>query len=201
MTRIEAEILRDQAGRPGNIKLKNLQVDFVYYPSGITHKIILSGRRASIPRLFDVLDMIYPRDVIVSLRGLNWYDRNPTTIGEQYNDSVAGHSSPVDRITYTVPTDRIALIESLTVNAARTGASTGGAVGWVNVRWFVNDVRVFTMNFYNDTAGDADAKIERTLGSAIALLQGDILRLETQDSSTGGSISYECAFKGTEFDA
>jgi len=198
MKKIEAEILRDQAGRPGNIKLKNLQVDFEYYPTGSTHKIILSGRRASIPRLFEVLDMIYPRDVIVSIRGLNWYDRNPETIGEQYDASIPGHT-PEDRITYTVPVDRIAIIESITVNAARTTSAT--KLGWVNVRWFVNANRVFTMNFLNDTPGDLAAKIERTLGSAIALLQGDILRMETVDASTGGVVSYECAFKGVEFDA
>jgi len=70
MTRIEAEIQRDAALRPTHVKVKGLKVDYEYYPSGAVSKVILSGRRASIPRLFSILDMIYPRDVIVRINSV-----------------------------------------------------------------------------------------------------------------------------------
>lgn len=64
---VEAQILRDAALRPTTIKLKGLIVDYEYYSSGAISKVILTGRNAR-RNLFDVLNMIYPRDIIVSLR-------------------------------------------------------------------------------------------------------------------------------------
>lgn len=69
MTKIVAEILRDAALRPTSIKVKGLEVGYEYYPTGAVSKVILSGKRASLPRLFEVLDMIYPRDIVVSVTG------------------------------------------------------------------------------------------------------------------------------------
>lgn len=208
MTKIEAKILRDAALRPTQIKVKNLNVDFEFYSEGAVSKVILSGRRASIPNLFAVLDMIYPRDVSVAVRGLNWYDRNPKTIVKEYNADATGHTVE-ERISYTVPPDRICLIESITVNAARTVAADVAA-GWVNVKWFVTPkggtkTRIMTRNFLNNTPGDLAAKVEGNLGSGITLFYGDTISMETTDTSTGdggskGNVSYECGLKGTEFD-
>ena len=135
--------------------------------------------------------------------GLHWYDRNPKSKADEFDESVGGHSG-TDRLSYVCPVAKIAMVEVLSVNAARTTAAS--TVGWVNVRWFFipkgkSRKRIFTMNFHNNTPGDLGAKIERTVGSTLMMFEGDELILRTGDASDGGAVSYECGYKITEFDA
>lgn len=203
MTRIEAKILRDAALRPTGIEVKNLKVDYEYYPGGAVSKIILSGRRASIPRLFEVLDMIYPRDITVSVRGSEWFDRNPKSISDEYDDDVNPHAE-TERLTYTVPSDRIALIEVLSINITQTVAATAG--GFANARWYVtpngeSETRFFTVTLANLTAVITGRTVSKTIGSTIPLFDGDKFVLKTSMFGTAGTMAVECGYKLTEFDA
>lgn len=198
MTKIEAEILRDAALRPTSIKLKNLKVGYEYYPSGAVSKVILSGRRASIPRLFEVLNMIYPRDVTVSVRGSEWYDRNPEPISNHYTATQAPHALS-KRLSYTCPKNKIAFIEVLQAKVSRSTAATteGLMVGyWISyVPPAITGNKIFEVSLTGLSLGDKDSKL-----TTIVLLPKTILEAYSLDLSTAGDVYIYFSYRGSEID-
>jgi len=134
------------------------------------------------------------------IRGLNWYDRNPENVGKDYDASVAGHAT-TERISYTVPADRTCMVEMLSINAYRGTAAGGNNL--TEVKWYHTPIggvktKLITNNMYGNTVGDI---VHYSLGASLTLFSGDVLSMETRDvPNSGGSVSYECGFKGTEFD-
>ena len=197
--KLVVNLLHDASLRTTELNYKGVKVLRHYDGDGALYKVTLDGARSKLPNLSELLNIVYPREQIVTVRGLNWFDRNPKNVGEQYDDSVAPHAT-TDRITYKVPAQRICMVEAITTNAARTSAAGGNA--WVNIRWLCTPRggtkrRIITYTMYGNTIGEL---INDSLGTGITLFDGDILTMETTQAGVGGTVSYECAFKGTEFD-
>ena len=141
----------------------------------------------------------YLLTIVSSAKGLQWYDRNPISINGLYDATVGPHVEAV-RITYTCPANRIAMVEVMGINATRITAAA--PIGFVNVRWYCQPVGgvnrpFFTVTTFNNVTG---VSIDRTIGSTMVLYAGDILTLTTTDVGTGGTIAYECGFKGSELE-
>lgn len=146
------------------------------------------------------IGLIQSIEEIDKVRGLNWYDRNPTSVGKDYDASLAAHAT-TERISYTVPADKICIVEMLSINAARTSASGGDE--WVEVKWYHTPsggakTKLQTVNMFGNAIGD---NMHWSLGGTLTLFEGDKITMETRDvPNAGGSVAYECGFKGTEFD-
>ena len=197
--KLKAEILRDSAGRATTVKVKG--ITFTLQHSRESTNIIADGARRYFPPISDFLNMIYPKDFLVTVRGLNWYDRNPKSVGDDYDADITGVDAGTDRISYTVPADRICLVESISINVARTVAGAGNH--WFNARWkhtpSGGSAKIIqTTNIYGNTVGEVG---NWTLGGNLTLFEGDVITLSTAGGSAGGKVSVESGFKGTEFDA
>lgn len=204
MTKIVAEILRDAALRPTGIKVKNLEIDYEYYPSGAVSKVILSGRRASLPRLFEVLNMIYPRDVSVSVKGSEYYDttRDPETIWQHFVGFNTGPHATTPRWDYTVPLKHLAYLEMCHLNLIRRTAAGTAGLAFMNLQYSPNQQKdaapLLLVDVPSNTVGDRDSV---NLGHSLLLFAGDVINLTTTDLSTGGTFDIVGTAKFTEFDA
>lgn len=130
-----------------------------------------------------------------------YYDRNPTIGHISYEDVGIGPHSETIRGTYTVPTGKKAVIESIWIEITRfevaTSAgrtfgrvmySTDGAVWKSIARAEVVDRTMFAKaTFYGQNLGILDT--------------GQSLRFTTFDGSTGGYCSYAIIVKLQEFNA
>jgi len=127
---------------------------------------------------------------------LEWYDRNPIAKSQAYNGSgVAPHSMTV-RATYTVPTGKKALIAFAEGVIVRVTAAT--AVGWVEVLVQGANNEAFRLNHINNTVNSYEQG--RTYVGYV-LLAGQDINLQTQDLSTGGTLSYNVFITSMEFSA
>jgi len=199
MDKISVKVLRDLANNPSIIEImkNNRKVTATFDPN---IGLVLEGPSGLLPRIAEILQMAYPFEMPSFARPA-WYDRNPKSVGQEYDASVAGHAAAT-RITYTVPEDRKCIVECLSINASRDGAAGGN--NWINVRrvhtpYGEAATRIQTVTKFGNTVGDV---IHWTLGGTLTLFAGDMIEMTTSDLiNAGGSVSYECGFKGTEFDA
>ena len=199
MDKISVKVLRDVANNPSIVEIikNNRKIKATFEPET---GLVLEGPGGLLPSVAEILQMAYPFEM-PSFSRPAWYDRNPKSVGQDYDASVAGHASAT-RITYTVPEDRKCIVECLSINAARDGAAAGD--NWVNVRWRHTPygeaaIMIQTMNMFGNIIGDI---LHWTLGGTLTLFPGDIIWMTTSDlANAGGSVAYECGFKGTEFDA
>ena len=128
-------------------------------------------------------------------RGVNWYDRNPTSISKTFtNTGVAPHVI-TSRWTYTVPAGRKCQIEFVQIELVRktVAAPVNTAFGYVTIAGasFLRAV------MESNTIGERSNTVA---GVGVILEAGDVIAGLTFDSSTGGTITYTLTLKGTEFD-
>jgi len=130
-----------------------------------------------------------------------WYDRNPTSIQKLHADAGRSPHSETERWTYTVPSGKKALIESLYIKIMRATAASSAVLVLAAVQLGLGG----GTNYYHwiaalrtNNVGDKDDII---IGQSIILNAGDVLRAISSDSSTGGTVDYYILAKITEFDA
>ena len=199
----DVKISRDIAKFPSTVDVsigqRKLHVDF-----DPEKGFIIEGQRGILPTFSDVLKMIYPVTSVLTVRGLNWFDRNPE--GYAYGGiSVAEgpHASKV-RHAYTCPADKITVIEVLDVGLKRITAAAvpGASVSWWTLtREGEASSAHFLHSWLSPTENNVNDKDVRSLGGTITLFEGDKMEWHSEDGATGGTIVYEASYKLTEFDA
>lgn len=127
-----------------------------------------------------------------------WFDRNPLPASIGFHASaVAPHGNTV-RATYTVPASRKAWIASIFFNVVRlTVAAPAGEVilqAEAPTAGTSAAIIVLGSNGVGDRASDG-------FGQSITLLATQIVRVITQDTSTGGTCRYDEDVQITEYDA
>jgi len=130
-----------------------------------------------------------------------WYDRNPISrVDSASADGVTPHGA-TDRLTYTVPAGKKALIEQADAKIWRqTAATTAGEVfvaftvtpGGGSQQFVMRDA--FFTNAVNDSA-------KLSMSPNMTLKAGDVFTIATFDGSTGGTTRYRLGYKLTEYDA
>ena len=134
-------------------------------------------------------------ELLEQLRTVPWYDRNPKTITRDFSGSPAPHAAS-DQQTYTVPNGKIFLLESCIVCLERETAAT--AEGWAGARVFAREAPIVYATIRSNTVGDKD---KMNSGRSIIMKPGNEIKINSFDLSTDGTIRYDCAFHGIEFDA
>lgn len=129
-----------------------------------------------------------------------WYDRSPLTIGLLYQDNGIPPHAQTQRVTYTAPANRKALLEASTTICLRLTAAAP-----------VGLVRMSIAGTYDGATGawqPAAIMLDNAVGalggfsqSQQSILQpGNNVRGFTEDQSTGGTVQYIVTAKLTEYD-
>lgn len=128
-----------------------------------------------------------------------WIDRNPVIWNYQWSGNVAPHAWTV-RITYTVPTNKKAFMQFAMLYANRTAAAA--PVGLTMVELDHNNGATTCVPVQN-VFQDNTLNVPRALNYPflVYLMAGHTLSIQTQDLSTGGTITYVTQFSVVEFDA
>jgi len=130
-----------------------------------------------------------------------WYDRNPIQIVADFESWSAGPHTVTDRLTYTVPAGKRALLELAQVKLYRVTAATTAGIARIILALTPSGGSteyILEAHIRGNTVGDKDSA---EIASALILMAGDALVLKTVDPSTGGTIDYVGSYKITEFDA
>lgn len=191
---IKAEILRDMTKVPTIVTIqrgrRKLKVSF-----DADKGFEIEGRSALLPSFSEILRMIYPVTAVISVRGMEWFDRNPKLVGAWYvDDDIAPHASTTVE-TYVVPADRLALVSVLDIDIVRSAATTTlkRAMG----RIVVSGALAFSCFHWNDTVGHRESKASN---SNLVLQSGESIQIVTEDLSTGGTLDYRISMPLIEFD-
>jgi hypothetical protein len=137
---------------------------------------------------------------IDKVRGLNWYDRNPSQMPKSYYTIAIAPHIATERWSYTVPSGRLAFMESLIGQVMRVSAAT--SMAYAEVDFYLtpsggSKTWIWGALIYDNTVGKKDSQM---MGQSMMLLTGDKITCETYDGSTGGTCMYSGATKITEFD-
>jgi len=131
-----------------------------------------------------------------------WYDRNPASKCDQYQNTLSPHGQTV-RLTYTVPAGKKAMVELLQADVFRRTVATTAA--YPSSSWnltpsgeSIKYILLSTLTPEQNAIGDKDY---RELGATLALFPGDKVEGITVDGGTGGTAMYYLSYKITEFDA
>jgi len=161
----------------------------------------IEGPRGLLPNFTDILKLIYPVSSILSVRGLNWFDRKAESkVGN--GSIITSPHSVATRLTYECPVDRCAMVEILTAGVVRQEA-TVGALSYATAAWYFDPAKtaeksILLALILDNTVG---AKSEKAIGTTMMLFPGDKIIAKTEDSSGAGSVVwYDIAYKLTEFD-
>jgi hypothetical protein len=139
-------------------------------------------------------------------RALPWYDRNPLNIVKVYANTVGPHAS-TQRWSYTVPTGRKAMMEELfdEVFRASTASANGGPTCDIYYTPSGGSQSYLCESIISNVtagAGPGTGAYDKTImGQGIILYAGDNVACYTLDAGSGGTVSYICSAKLTEFDA
>jgi len=198
MQKVIVKIMRDVAKNPSVVEIlkDNRKVTVTFDPNvGMT----VEGPQGSIPSIPELLQMAYPYTSPLVSRPA-WYDRNPKPIAKSYMVDAGPHVA-TQRITYTVPPDRVCMVEMTALMMLRLTVAAPVGRAAIILKYTPLDqaqASIVYLEHYDNTPGFATQFIT---GSTLTLFSGDILRVDTGDTSTGGTISYKIGLKGTEFDA
>ena len=130
-----------------------------------------------------------------------WYDRDPTPVTRVY-DAVTGPHGAIQRWIYTVPAGRKAFVESLTANVTRVTVAAPADISTAYITFAETDVAPPEVMLRSATYGNlVDDKDRMATGHSMILLEGNTIRGQTADLSTGGTCYFHVAAKITEFDA
>jgi len=130
-----------------------------------------------------------------------WYDRNPTVRVAFYNAISVTPHAVAERLSYTCPAGKKAMVELLSCRITRQTVAT--ADGFPISEFSLTpsgrtETFILIAQIFVNTVGE---KAMVDVGSALTLLAGDVLKGKTGDISTGGTCAYHLAYKITEFDA
>lgn len=128
------------------------------------------------------------------------YDRSPKPIIQKYNGAVAAHGL-TERMTYTVPANRILTLSTLNLLMHRITAGTAGFLVYFQVTiWDDLAVSLGTQqytfvidNLFEDKGVDVPVDIPLPAGYKISV--------HTLDSGAGGLVRYSLNMMGSEYDA
>jgi hypothetical protein len=139
---------------------------------------------------------------LASLSGARpqYYDRNATGINLLFDSGgIAPHGTTV-RATTTIASGKKALVEQQFLYMVRefTPVSLGMAMSTIYVTIGGTSTALGRASIISFTANTINTTL---IGSQTTLYAGETYRLETLDGSSGGSILYTIAMKGTLFDA
>ena len=216
--KIKAVVKRDENLFPKEIEIlkgrKRLKIRQTPSPKGDIYSLVLEGRRdvmPSFPEIFSILnarrldrigtiDGIEEISYIGKVRGLHWYDRNPTTENLVWGPTGLAPHGPTLRWYYEVPMDAKAFVELLSVYVIRdeVAAPEGSAASWVELKPYggSSDV-ILAARLITNSVGDND---RADIGQTLTLNAGDRIEGKTGDDSTGGKCRYHVVMKATEFD-
>jgi len=133
-------------------------------------------------------------DLSTKARLQPWYQTNFDTVTATYDGSAAPHGLTT-RFTYTVPANRIAIIENTMIEALRLTAA--GTLGTVDVYILADSVYIAKVFFYNNTVYSAGYENQ---AKQILLKAGETCVGKTSDGSTGGTVNYRMMVNILEFD-
>jgi len=136
----------------------------------------------------------------MSFHEVQWYDRNAISRVSVYEViSVPPHAGTT-RAIYTVPKDRILIVDHIFVSLIReTVAAPAGYVhASVRISFAGANYTIARANILTNVIGDKDTAVS---APNLSLFEGQGWNLRTYDGSTGGTINYCLACKGVEFDA
>lgn len=133
----------------------------------------------------------------------DYFDRNATTRVDGGNVESAAPHAQTERFSRTISADRKGFLESGHMVVHRETAAT--APGRARARLVVDPVGFTEATFLVATLYDEENavgdRIERNMGAAGFLGEGDVVRGLTSDTGTGGTVDYVLATKVTLFDA
>jgi len=198
MDKISVKVLRDLANNPSIVEImkNNRKITATFDPNT---GLVLEGPSGQLPNVAEILQMAYPYEMPSSARPA-WYDRNPKSkiIGYD-NQGVAPHVT-TERISfYTVPADKIVIINFVYIQMVRStvAAPVGEARTEIRLTPYGDSEEDFiTLIHFDNTVGAT----QQIVGSNVPLFAGDKLRAVTRDLSTGGEMAYCIRAKLTEFD-
>lgn len=129
-----------------------------------------------------------------------WYDRNPTPKAVSYNANIVP-AATTQRWTYTVPANRKSYVEFGLIAAERSAAAAPVGTIEAFVQYTPNGGATSTIAYLRQDTNTVGIPYFIPIGQAMLLFAGDNLAAFTDDTSTGGSVSFQLAIKVTEFDA
>ena len=154
-----------------------------------------SGQLASIKTNTDKLDVA----LSTKARLQPWYQTNFASIAYTYSGSSIAPHSFTDRATYTVPANRLFKIGNIFAFQIRATAAT--AAGLVSTMiYLTRNSTTYNLNrvdFLTNNVGDKEGL---AAGEGTVFKAADVVKIATQDVSTGGTIHYRASFFGCEFD-
>ena len=131
---------------------------------------------------------------------VQWYDRNPLVQRGAWG-AVAMPHAVVERLSYTVPKDKLAMLEFVECSVVRVtvAAPVGRAQAFLQItpEGLTGRVILRARIQGNNIEDRADAWV----GLNLLLREGDQIQLFTSDASTGGTCDYDVSYALTEFDA
>lgn len=196
MGKIEVKILRDVAKNPSIVEIiKNGHKIKAFYDGD---NLTLEGPTGILPSISEVLQIAYPYEIEQTSRP-EWYDRNPKSIANEYENTLVPHAG-TERLSYICPPDRKAMVEGLFMGNLRISAAA--PEGWAGISWIItpkggSDITLFSINWLDNNVG---YRLEQPLGTTITLFPDDEITAWTTDLSTNGTIYHRISYKITEFD-
>jgi len=131
-----------------------------------------------------------------------WYDRNPESESDYWVGLDIGPHVLTDRIAYTVPSGKRAMIELLQLTVhRRAAATTAGYVRAIASTYTqIQGTReiVHASIFYSNTV---DIRDDKCFGLGFVLKTGEMISFRTGDGSTGGTCDWVLTYKLTKYDA
>jgi len=130
-----------------------------------------------------------------------WYDRNPTNYAYAYFGIVAPHGA-TQRISYTVPSGKKAIVELLETYIKRVTAATAPDTAQAYWQGTLTGATNLLQNVELLSIENTPAQgMSKNMGATITVNAGEFLTLYTVDASTGGTIRYGSSIKLSVFDA
>ena len=141
----------------------------------------------------------------IQLSGLNWFDRNPKSIGDHWGDLTQPHAMNA-RFYYICPKGKIAMIEviNLSITAIELGAAYLRGFAWMQVRQDANGENslLCTPAYVTNAPTETNQRAAYNLGATFMLYGEEKITFYSQhDGDNDSRFNFHLSFKGTEFDA
>jgi len=130
-----------------------------------------------------------------------WHDRSAVSRADAYDGLAVTPHTATERIAYTCPAGKKAMLELVQVRCRRNAVAT--TLGIVKAYCMFTpsggSIKEILSAYLNDNT--VNARDAQAQGTTLVLCTGDIISLRTYDLSTGGTCDYFLTYKLTEFDA
>jgi len=131
-----------------------------------------------------------------------WYDRNPTSKADGHATTAAPHTI-TERVAYTVPSGKKAIVEMVYLRIKRVTAATTAGTATSLLRVTPSGGSAMSIMIAELTSSQNSVGDKETLqvSPLMTLFTGDKVSGDSLDTSTGGTVEYQARWKLTEFDA